>query len=689
MHYDFAITCRASINPDATGIGLTTRLLLQAHALAGRRCVIFGENPPEPGFTADCLHPVRHVQVGRLKTPAYDNLRTPELVYSHALFLCIDEVLRDHPIRLIEFPDFEAEGWAFIHYNLVYRRIPCVVVRLHGARFILDEDNALRTTPLQTALLHAGELEAIRRADHVLYSGEALRERVLASYSPRESVGLRNRCALLPAPVAAIAATPARTPGAVRRVGCIGPLEYRLGADLLVINAVRHFQSHPESPLEIHCLGPDTSTADGDSFRDYLLRLVPAALAARFEIESIPSSAGLAARAAACDAFVFPARFSADTSLLSSIPEHGSPLLVSNRGDLPALAATRLGMCAFDPLAADIWPGVFATLESSATSPGTCLREQPTVDLTGYSCLGDTPAPVLRPVRLSIVTPHLNDADNLQSLLDRFAACPHRDRLEIFVVDDGSTPDVFKRVETICSAHASVTLLRTPRPRCGPFEARLIALRAATADFVALVDCDDYIDTERYLHYASVLDQNPGLDVILPAMRFFGSQNHDWLPGPKNRVTLLAEPFAHIGLLARKISLLNAFIRAEPSAHLASHGEDWLHACSLIFNGAQVATVPEVAYYYNRTNPSSRSSVRFFMRWHGNAVLQSHYERSLTSAQNDGTLLASDLRTLLCLSRALGDDQAAQLAARGNRVPWHTHLFRAFRSLVGDRRYRP
>ena len=689
MHYDFAITCRPAIGPAATGVGLITRLLLQAHARAGLRCIVFGEEPPEPGFTSGCPHPVRHVRVDPPKKTVYDNLRTPELIYSHALFLRIDEVLRDHSIRLIEFPDVQAEGWMFIHHNLVYRRIPCVTVRLHGARFIIDEDNALRTTPLQTALIHAGEREAIQRADHVLYTGDALRERVLACYPPKESAALRNRCVLLPAPhPAASAPSSARAGGPVRHIGCIGPLEYRLGTDLFVLNAAHHFEAHPESPLQIHCLGPDTLTASGDSFLDYLRNLVPPAVASRFVIEAVPSGAALDARAASLDAFVFPARFASDPSLLTPVAALGAPVFVSGHGDLPAQATGLPGTRVFDPLGADTWPGVFAALEAAGRSTGPA-RGQPPVDLSAYSTLGDTPPPALRPVRLAVVTPHLNDADNLQSLLDRFAACPQRDRLEHFVVDDGSRPEVFARVEKMCAAHSAVTLLRTPHLRSGPFVARLVALGVATADFVAFVDSDDYIDTERYLHYASVLDRNSALDAILPAQRFFGGQNHEWLPGPKNRATVIGEPFAHIGLLARRTNLHNAFLHATSSAHLGMHGEDWMHACSLLFAGASITVVPEVGYYYNRGNPTARSRTRDFMHWQSKNMMLAHYERCLSEALADGTVPACDLHTIRRLSLTLGDTEAMRLAARGNKAPWHTHLFRAFRSLAGDRRYRP
>lgn len=692
MHYDFGVTCQASLEAGADDVGTALRTILHAHARAGRRCVAFVGAKPEAGFTADCPVPVEFVVVTPSATPFFANTFDPALAFAQVLSDTVNAFLDRHSIACIEFPDRGAEGWFFIHLNLIHRRIPSVIVRIHGASWQIDDDNAVPSIHPPRALLYAAERETLLRADHLLCGGDALLSRTLAGFTSVEAAALGARCQKSfvpflesPAPCAP------KTPGAAYRVGCIGRLEYRHGADLLVLNAVQHLSHNPRSRLEIHVAGPDSATAGGLSFAAYLRQLVPAALANRFHFDSGLAPNGFSGRAGELDVVILPARFAHRPAALGAALATGRPVFVSLLGDLPEAAHGHAGIRAFNPLAKHAWPALFAELENQPPyHPGpTAPREPLPMDLGPYDRLPPQPKSVQPPVRLAIVIPHLNDAGNLSRLLDRLNDSPVRDRLEIIVVDDGSDPSTRERLETLRAGPAPFTLLDTEIARAGPFAARLAGTCAATADYVAYVDSDDYIEETNYLRYAQALAETPFLDVFVPAQRFFGGENDVCLFGLKAKFTLLASAFIYAGLVGRKTTLLAGFAHAARAADEIPHSEDWLLGASLLFTGAQIAAAPEIAYHYNRAMPASRSRTRGFMHWQTRAIIERHYERCIEEAVANGTMAPCELRMLRRLSITHMANNASEATAKGNRVPWHTHLFRAFRSARGDPRYRP
>jgi glycosyltransferase involved in cell wall biosynthesis len=692
MQYDLAVTCRASLEVGVDDVGTSLRTILHAHAHAGRRCVAFVGVAPGIDFTADCPVPVEFVLVSPSATPFFSNRFDPALAFAQALSDTINAFLDRHSIACIEFPDRGAEGWFFTHLNLVHRRIPSIAVRLHGADWLIDEDNAVPEIHTPRALLYAAERETLLRVDHLLFGGAALLSRTLASFTTAEAAALGSRCHKSPVPFPAATPVPSRrdTSATKLKIGYVGPLEYRLGADLLVQHAVRYFARNPQSRIEVHVAGPDSATANGRSFAAYLGKLASTGPTSRFHVDHRLAPRGFPGRAAELDAVILPARFAHRPAALGAALAAGRPVFVSSLGDLTESVNSHAGVRVFDPLDNDAWNLLFNELEKGLPFPEVAAAPAEfQMDVGVYANLTTQPPAALPPVRLAIVIPHLDDADNLARLIERLNASPARDHLEIIVVDDGSAPAVRARLDTLRTGSTPVILLDTALPRSGPFSARLTGTRAATADYVAYVDSDDYIEETKYLRYAQTLAETPALDVMVPAQRFFGGETDVCLFGLKAKFTLLAGAFVYAGLAGRKTTLLAAFSHAARAADQVAHAEDWLFGASLLFTGAQIAAVPEVAYHYNRAMPVSRSRIRGFMHWQTRAIIERHYDRCVEEAAVNGTMAACELRLLRRLSITHTATNAAQAAARGNRVPWHTHVFRAFRSLSGDRRYRP
>jgi GT2 family glycosyltransferase len=87
-------------------------------------------------------------------------------------------------------------------------------------------------------------------------------------------------------------------------------------------------------------------------------------------------------------------------------------------------------------------------------------------------------------VDISVVIPSLNGAAGIDRCLRALALQPNRSRMEIIVVDDGSSDDT----AAVARAHG-VTVIRHPR-NLGVATARNTGVNAATADIIAFLDDD-------------------------------------------------------------------------------------------------------------------------------------------------------------------------------------------------------
>ncbi len=694
MHYDFAITTHEAPGPGRGEIGAYTHRVLHTLASAGLRCVAFVGEQPDADIVSDL--PPGMVDIVLIRTdadPLAGNMGGAVLNFTRDLCLQICEFLRGHSIHAIEFPDLRAEGYFFIQHNLVHRLIPTVAVRLHGPTFLLDETNVRRLCIEMDALIYAAELESIQSADHLIHAGGTLLDRVLGSFSPDVARDIRERSVCIPRPGPVEAPrqppAPARATGAWRDLVVPTAFEYRVGLDRFVFNAVRHLTDQPDSPWRFVCLGEDSNTTDGGSFLGYLRTLIPDPLRARFVFATGLSPNQRSKQLDHADAFLLPHRSASHLDAFWEIIPRCKPVAVSSQLVLDTAMRAHPGVLRFDAESRSEWNGLFDRL----------ARLQPVFNPTSLVAVDDgiarryrelptiTPGPTTL-VNLAIVIAHYEDVDNLSSLLIRLHNSPDGDRLEIIVVDDGSSPAAQARLQTLRELHAGVRWLSTDRPRSGPFAARLLGTRSATAGQVAFVDSDDYIETTLYLRYAESLARTPALDVVLPSMRCFGRETYHWIPLPKARFTVFFTGFAHTGLIGRRDLLLRAFTHAQSAVDDIAHGEDCIFSLSLLFTGARIAGILETAYHYNRTTATSRSQINGERIWHSRHLREQYFDRCMAETLAQGRLTPLDLRTLRQLALNLPPEHSAiNLHRRKNRVPWHTHLYRAIRSMLGDPRY--
>ena len=131
---------------------------------------------------------------------------------------------------------------------------------------------------------------------------------------------------------------------------------------------------------------------------------------------------------------------------------------------------------------------------------------------------------------VSVVMPAYNVAPYIGEAIRSALAQTHTD-LELIVVDDGSKDETANIVREFAHSDKRVHLVQ--QPNRGLAGARNTALRAATGDYLALLDSDDVWEPEFLAEQLAILEARPEVDIV--------TGNGWYLDGPKHGQ--LARPY--------------------------------------------------------------------------------------------------------------------------------------------------
>lgn len=180
--------------------------------------------------------------------------------------------------------------------------------------------------------------------------------------------------------------------------------------------------------------------------------------------------------------------------------------------------------------------------------------------------------------------------------------------LELLVIDDGSTDGTAARVRAIGEDDNRIRLLTGPGR--GPATARNLGILRATGQWVALMDADDVMDTDRLENLVRAAERD-GVDLIADNLMAFyedGQNEHPWLegalwlePGWIDLNTLLrlrpGEELGYLKPLLRRAWLLEHDLLYDESLRI---GEDFDLVLRALLQGARYRYVPTPAYRYRR-----------------------------------------------------------------------------------------
>jgi len=125
--------------------------------------------------------------------------------------------------------------------------------------------------------------------------------------------------------------------------------------------------------------------------------------------------------------------------------------------------------------------------------------------------------------RVTIVIPAYNEERSLAATIDSALGLDYPERkLEIIVVDDGSTDKTKQIAQAYCRKHASVRLIS--QPNSGKGVALNKGLRAATGEYFICLDADSFIEPDALKVLLTEFDA-PDVACALPLMKARGAKN--------------------------------------------------------------------------------------------------------------------------------------------------------------------
>jgi glycosyltransferase involved in cell wall biosynthesis len=208
--------------------------------------------------------------------------------------------------------------------------------------------------------------------------------------------------------------------------------------------------------------------------------------------------------------------------------------------------------------------------------------------------------PGTRPA-VSVIVPCYNGARFLDSLMASLGSQTFRD-FEIVIVDDGSDDEETRR--KLASLTGRARVIR--QDNRGPAAARNTAIRAAFADIVAMVDCDDTVDPDFLAETVPRLVAAPSdIGMIVTHARLTGAAS-GVSRSYFNRFDLLFTNTLSVALVLRKSCWLAVGGYDES---MREGYEDWDFSLRLAEADVRAIEVPKPLYNYYIHSVSRSSSV--------------------------------------------------------------------------------
>jgi len=222
--------------------------------------------------------------------------------------------------------------------------------------------------------------------------------------------------------------------------------------------------------------------------------------------------------------------------------------------------------------------------------------------------------PVRSPLTgVSVVIPVYNRPTLVPATLDSVLAQDWpRSKLEIVVVDDGSTDDTPTVLEAYRAEHPDV--IRVVRQQNGGVQtARNTGVREARFPYVAFIDSDDRWATTKLSRQMELLAAEPDLEFVYTALadpsdgRTPGIVVQDWDPDPERALErlLIGDCIVPSSVLASRRLLTDAGL-FEPTLR---HGDDYDMWLKLAERGHRLAYLQEpLTIYLHHDGGSSRAT---------------------------------------------------------------------------------
>ena len=219
--------------------------------------------------------------------------------------------------------------------------------------------------------------------------------------------------------------------------------------------------------------------------------------------------------------------------------------------------------------------------------------------------MGDKP-------RVSVIMPAYNASAYISEAIEAVQAQTISD-WELLIVDDCSSDNTLEIAEDYAAADPRIRILKSSRPSGGAYTPRKRGITEATAEFVAPLDADDYVEPD-YLSRLLITMKDRNADAVYPLLyRLNGKEKHlisspveelitATLPGPQCVVHTIEGWHIHCGGgVIKREKYMQTFPLVSDSEIMSQ--QDELLTRILLYNCRQVA-ISDTPYFY-RDNPGS------------------------------------------------------------------------------------
>jgi glycosyltransferase involved in cell wall biosynthesis len=194
--------------------------------------------------------------------------------------------------------------------------------------------------------------------------------------------------------------------------------------------------------------------------------------------------------------------------------------------------------------------------------------------------------------KVSIVIPCYNHGVMLREALASVEQVRNANLLEVIIVDDGSSEAETTRIlEEVGQAGRSVVA----QSNWGLSAARNVGIRLAKGEFILPLDSDNRVRDAYLNEAASLLKDNPSLDVIYADAEYFGERNGRWHVPEFDLSSLIRANFIDACALYRK-SLWEKVGGYDEQMLMGL--EDWDFWLRVALHGGSFVHLPQIGFDY-------------------------------------------------------------------------------------------
>lgn len=553
--------------------------------------------------------------------------------YAYRVLHTLRQLASQVPLDVVEFPDFRAEGFAVIRAKRLLNEFAAtrLIVKCHTPKSLLAEINESRTLQVDDLCDFEMEDYCVRHADLVTSPSMSL-----AQYFEARVGRTGIRSCPYPMHLPKLEAPRQFTPGQVRRVRFLGSVQVRKGVDTFLAAARRLLEQDPDFQFEIY--GKDRNEARfGRPYQDLLQAQIPEACRDRIRFAGDLEYAAIPALLGDSCICVFPSRWENWANVCLEAMAMGCVVIASRHGGMAEMVRHGENGFLVDPLQpqeiADLILRHHADLQTlerlsraahqRSVELADPARIQQRIQANYESAVTPRHWTLDETSRVSVVIPYYNQGAYLIEALEsvRQSTFP---RLEIIVVNDGSTDRESNRIFDGLEGVRKVA-----QANGGLSAARNAGTRAATGDYVLMLDADDRIHP-RYLETAvQALANCPDLAYVTCHAQNFGAFDSVYVP--VGFVPALM-PFLNTDGKCANLFRREALLQCGGYDESMVSYEDWDLLLTLHERGYRGDVLPAEFFYYRRrydsmvyavANPRRAELVQYMMLKH-RALVQPH-----------------------------------------------------------------